>query len=95
MSIERFGFVAKNFQSGQQVHFLIINESNNIVFDDYGTEWGNYGVYYITYNFNSNKNYLIIAEESEGRWKAAYMRSSIKNIFSWFTEIFNFFDTMF
>jgi hypothetical protein len=77
MGIERFCFASKNFVSGQQVRFTIIDDSNVTVFNGLATEWGTSGTYYVNFNFASTKNYLIIATEITGKWKAARLRKKV------------------
>ena len=73
MAIKRIAFASKDFKTGQQVNFKIIDNNNLICFNDFGSEWLNAGVYWVEYNFSTTKNYLIIATEITGKWKSAYL----------------------
>lgn len=68
----RVAFASKDFVSGQQVRFKLYDWNENLIDTSFGNEWANTGVYYKNYNLNTNarRNYLVIAEEITGTWKA-------------------------
>lgn len=71
----RIYFASRDFQSSQQVIFKIYNSDGNIIYTNYGQELGDSGVYFISVNLDFGmlfwkKEYIVIAEEINGDWKA-------------------------
>ena len=66
-------FASQNYVSGQQVRFKIYNDVGHLILNQFAHEWDSTGVYFLDLNLNfcGNKTYLVIAEESNGSWKAS------------------------
>lgn len=77
MALVRIAFEAKDYASGQQVLFRVFNKDNNLIYQGYGLEWGNTGVYYIEgdLDFTLAQTYLIVALDITGEWKSTKLIS--------------------
>jgi hypothetical protein len=73
MARVRVAFASKDYVSGQQVRFKVYDDDNSLIYQGFGTEWANTGVYYVEgdLNFWFGQTYLVMAEEVTGNWKAS------------------------
>lgn len=73
MARVRIAFASKDYVTGQQVLFKVYDKNENLIYQGFGNEWANTGVYYLEGNlsFLFGQTYLVMAEEVTGNWKAS------------------------
>jgi len=83
MSKVKVAFASKNFQSNEMIEFKIYDQYENLIYESFGNEWSDSGVYYIEVNLYFpwffHRTYLVIAKEVFGIWKSAKLISK-KNV---------------
>ncbi len=66
----RIVFAAKDFNSGVDIKFKLYDMNGVKITHKMGDEIGNLGIYYKDFDLTPGEQYIIIASEVGGSWKA-------------------------